>query len=124
MADRVAVMPEVREILDETRAIIGDRAVREISMFGAVALMVDDSMAVAVFRGESLLVRVRDDEDAAFLAEPDAERSYMGERSMGLSWLRVALDPEHSRLEFWVRAALRRPGKSARSASGGEPDGA
>jgi len=113
MADRVAVMPEVREILDEARTIIGDRAVREISMFGAVALMVDDSMAVAVFKSESLLVRVRDDEDAALLAEPDAERSHMGERSMGLSWLRVTLDPEHSRLQFWVQAALRRPGKSA-----------
>jgi hypothetical protein len=25
---------------------------------------------------------------------------------------RIALDAEHSRLEFWVRAALRRPGKS------------
>ncbi|MFL0565356.1 TfoX/Sxy family protein [Microbacterium sp. 179-I 1D1 NHS] len=107
------VTAEMREILDEVRTIIGDRRVREISMFGSVALMVDDSMAVAVFRDESVLVRVRDDEDAALLAEPDAERSVMGERSMGLSWLRVRLDPEHSRLEFWVRAALRRPGKSA-----------
>ncbi|WP_413354498.1 TfoX/Sxy family protein [Microbacterium sp. 1P06AB] len=107
------VTAEMREILGEVRTIIGDRRVREISMFGSVALMVDDSMAVAVFRDESVLVRVRDDEDAALLAEPDAERSVMGERSMGLSWLRVRLDPEHSRLEFWVRAVLRRPGKSA-----------
>ncbi|MEW1834704.1 TfoX/Sxy family protein [Microbacterium sp. NPDC079995] len=113
MADTARARPEVREVLDEARAIIGDRAVREIAMFGAVALMVDDSMAVAVFTGESLLVRVRDDEDAALLAEPDASRAHMGERSMGLSWLRIALDAEHSRLEFWVRAALRRPGKSA-----------
>ncbi|MFI8632778.1 TfoX/Sxy family protein [Microbacterium sp. NPDC077663] len=114
MAEMVRATPEVREILDEARTIIGDRAVREIAMFGAVALMVDDSMAVAVLKNESLLVRVRDDEDAALLAEPDATRSYMGERSMGLSWLRIALDPQHSRLEFWVRAALRRPGKRAR----------
>ncbi|MCM3697634.1 hypothetical protein [Microbacterium oleivorans] len=49
MADTARARPEVREVLDEARAIIGDRAVREIAMFGAVALMVDDSMAVAVF---------------------------------------------------------------------------
>ena len=44
----------------------------------------------------------------------DEVRTIIGERSMGLSWLRIWLDPDHSRLEFWVRAALRRPGKSAR----------
>lgn len=43
----------------------------------------------------------------------DEVRTIIGDRSMGLSWLRIRLDPDHSRLEFWMRAALRRPGKSA-----------
>ncbi|MDJ1114230.1 TfoX/Sxy family protein [Microbacterium dauci] len=114
MAKPSPTTPEVREVVDEARTLIGDRAVREIFMFGALALMVDDSMAVAVFKDESLLVRVRDDEDEALLREPDAARAEMGEgRSMGLGWVRVTLDAEHTRLPFWVAAALRRPGKSA-----------
>lgn len=76
-------------------------------MFGAVAVMVDDAMAVAVNRDSSLLVRVDPSDDARLLREHDASRAEMGKgREMGVGWLRV--DAPGERLEFWVSAALRR----------------
>jgi TfoX/Sxy family transcriptional regulator of competence genes len=101
--------PEVRQLLDEIRALITEGRIREIPMFGAVAVMVDDAMAVAVNKDGSLLVRVDPSEDEALLLEADATRAEMGKgREMGPGWLRVDLRGDSSRLEHWVTAALRR----------------
>ncbi|MFS0865831.1 TfoX/Sxy family protein [Microbacterium sp. 179-B 1A2 NHS] len=107
---RGAAAPEVREVLDEIRTLIPGREIREVAMFGAVAVMVDDAMAVAVHKDRTLLVRVAADEDDRMLDEPDARRAVMGrDRDMGAGWLHIDLDPERSRLGHWVEAALRRP---------------
>lgn len=103
---------ERRELLDRVRALLGAGEVREVSMFGAVALMVDDAMAVAVQKDGGLLVRVAPAEDGSLLAEPDATRAEMGRgRAMGTGWIRVTADGKglsDERLAFWVTAALRR----------------
>lgn len=48
----------VRELVDRVRELLPDHPVREVRMFGAVAVMLDDSMAVAAHQDGSLLVRV------------------------------------------------------------------
>jgi TfoX/Sxy family transcriptional regulator of competence genes len=102
--------PETRELLDEIRALIPEGRIREVPMFGAVAVMVDDAMVVAVNKDQSLLVRVDPAEDEALLREADASRAQMGKgREMGVGWLRADLSGNPSRLDYWVSAARRRP---------------
>ena len=58
-------------------------------MFGAVAVMVDDAMAVAAYKDGSLLVRVDPTDDPRLLQQPDVSRAEMGAgRSMGEGWIR------------------------------------
>ena len=47
-------------------------------MFGAVAVMVDDAMAVAAYQDGSLLVRVDPTDDPRLLQRPDVSRAEMG----------------------------------------------
>ena len=77
-------------------------------MFGAIAVMVDDAMAVAVHKDGSLLVRVDPAEDAWLLDCPDASRAEMGVgRSMGEGWIRVVARALRSdaALVGWLEAA-------------------
>ena len=79
-------------------------------MFGVVAIMVDDAMAVAVHKDGSLLVRVDPAEDAPLLQSPDASRAEMGAgRSMGEGWIRVEARSLRSdvALAGWLEAATR-----------------
>jgi TfoX/Sxy family transcriptional regulator of competence genes len=112
-------MPAVgtRELLDRIRAFLPDIPVREVRMFGAVAVMLDDAMVVAVSKDGSLLVRVDPAEDAQLLERPHASRAEMGAgRSMGPGWVRVdaAAVVDDETLDDWVRIAVRyrqrRPG--------------
>ncbi|MCB7135540.1 TfoX/Sxy family protein [Cellulosimicrobium marinum] len=101
-----------RALLDRVRDRLPTGAsVREVSMFGAVAVMVDDSMVVAVHKDHSLLVRVTPDDDADLGRREEASRAEMGAgRSMGTGWLRVdaAAVEADAVLDLWVGAALRR----------------
>ena len=75
------------ELLDRIRASLNEGHLREVRMFGAIAVMVDDSMAVAVHKDGSILVRVDPSEDRYLLARPGASRAEMGVgRSMGEGW--------------------------------------
>jgi TfoX/Sxy family transcriptional regulator of competence genes len=80
---------QARALIDRIRASLPDGHVREIRMFGAIAVMVDDAMAVAVRKDGSVLVRVDPAADARLLACPGASRAKMGARSMGRGWIRV-----------------------------------
>ncbi|WP_369132041.1 TfoX/Sxy family protein [Modestobacter sp. I12A-02662] len=97
-----------RELVDRVRTLLPGRQVREVRMFGALAVMVDDAMAVAAHKDGSLLVRVDPAEDARLLDSPGASRAEMGAgRSMGEGWIRVeasALRDEGS-LGGWLEAA-------------------
>lgn len=89
MSSRAAGDP-VHALLDRIRASLPGEHVREVRMFGAIAIMIDDAMAVAVHKDASLLVRVDPAEDSRLLASPGASRAEMGTgRSMGEGWIRV-----------------------------------
>ena len=105
------VTAETRGVLDRIGSALADRPLREVPMFGTIAVMLDDSMLVAVGKDRSLLVRVTPDDDAALIVRDDASRAEMGAgRSMGTGWIRVhshAVEDEET-LGFWLNAALRR----------------
>lgn len=103
--------PQVR-LLERVRGLLhGEPDVREITMFGELAVMVNDSMLVAVGRTGDLLVRVDRTRTPHLLTRPGAARAVMGPgRVMGPSWLRVeavALDDD-AELAFWITVALER----------------
>lgn len=80
-------------------------------MFGAIAVMLDDAMVVAVSKDQSLLVRVAPEDAQSLLGRPEATQAEMGtRRSMGPGWIRVEADAaaEDAQLDFWVAAAVRR----------------
>ena len=98
------------ELLDRIRASLNEGHLREVRMFGAIAVMVDDSMAVAVHKDGSILVRVDPSEDRYLLARPGASRAEMGVgRSMGEGWIRVEPGALHSdaSLHTWLQAGTR-----------------
>jgi TfoX/Sxy family transcriptional regulator of competence genes len=102
---------EQRATLDRVRPLVAGRAVREVKMFGAVAIMIDERMVAAANKDGSLLVRVADSEDARLIGEGDATRAEMGTgRDMGTGWIRadVATPAGQDRIPFWIEAALRR----------------
>ncbi len=103
-------MTAEREALaDRVRAVLpGDRAVREVSMFGGLSFMVDDSMVVAC-RDGGLLVRIDPARHDELLGLPGAEPAVMGaDRPMGPGWISVAPDglATDEQLAFWVRVGL------------------
>lgn len=99
-----------RELIDRIRTALPDDQLREVHMFGVIAIMIDNAMAVAVHKDGSLLVRVDPAEDASLLESPHVSRAEMGTgRSMGEGWIRV--NPKALRsdaaLTEWLRAATR-----------------
>ena len=107
-----------RELVDRVRTLLAGRRIREVRMFGTVAVMVDDAMAVAVHEDGDLLVRVDPAQDARLLGSPGASRAEMGTgRSMGAGWIRVEAGAlrDDAPLVDWVEAAT---GYLARRADG------
>lgn len=89
--------------------IPGGRAVREVSMFGGIAFMVDGRMLVSAGRDGSLLVRIDPSDSEELLQRAGARISFMGiDRPMGPGW--VAVDPgalsADADLKQWVDVAL------------------
>ena len=76
--------------------------VTERAMFGGIAFMVDDNMAVGV-TDDDLMVRVGKDAHDAALALPGASTMTMGEREMK-GWVRVTPDDMSSgdALSEWI----------------------
>lgn len=107
-----------RELIDRVCTLLPGGIVRQVRMFGVVAVMVDDAMAVAVHKDGSLLVRVDPAQDARLLERPDTSRAQMGAgRSMGEGWIRVearALRSDAAVID-WLRAATRHLARRASS---------
>lgn len=105
-----AMTPEQHHLVQRVRALVNDEPdVREVSMFGGRAIMVNDTMIVSAGRSGDLLVRVAADRYEALLAEPGAERARMGAgRVMGPGWITVAPEAvaDDERLAFWVDVAM------------------
>ncbi|SEK93414.1 Transcriptional regulator of competence genes, TfoX/Sxy family [Blastococcus sp. DSM 46786] len=99
------------ELADRVReALPGEKALREVKMFGGLAFMVDEKMVACVSAGGgALLVRVSRGRDAEYLGVAGARRAEMGAgRSMGEGWIAVDRDAlaEDDELRFWIDAVL------------------
>ena len=82
-----SMTPEQHHLVERVRALVDDEPdVREVSMFGGRAIMVNDKMIVSAGRSGDLLVRVAADRHETLLREPGAEQAQMGAgRVMGPS---------------------------------------
>ena len=118
-----AMAPEQRILVRRVLEHVDDEPdVREVSMFGARAIMVNNKMIVSVGRNGDLLVRVAADRHETLLGEPDAEQARMGAgRGMGPGWITVTPESiaDDARLTFWVDAAMRHN----RAVTGGQSAG-
>lgn len=97
-------------LLERVRGTLpSGRTVREVSMFGGTAFMLDERMLVSVGKDGTLLVRVDPDQHEELLQQPGARPSFMGkDRPMGPGWLTVenaGLETEAD-LARWVGTAL------------------
>jgi TfoX/Sxy family transcriptional regulator of competence genes len=107
----VVSVPYNAQLADRVRSALSDRDhVREVKMFGGLALMVDERMVVCVSGGGSdLLVRVAPERDAELVTKSGARRAEMGKnRSMGEGWITVderALESDDD-LQYWIDASL------------------
>ena len=97
--------PEQHRLVQRVRALVDDEPdVREVSMFGGRAIMVNDKMIVSAGKSGDLLVRAHE----ALLDEPGATQAQMGAgRDMGPGWITVAPEAiaNDERLAFWVDVA-------------------
>jgi hypothetical protein avisC_04022 len=112
--------PEQHHLVQRVRALVDDEPdVREVSMFGGRAIMVNDKMVVSAGKTGDLLVRVAAGRHEALLGEPGAAQARMGAgRGMGPGWITVAPEAvaDDGRLAFWVEVAMRHN----RAITGGE----
>jgi len=115
-----AMTPEQHHLVLRVRALVdGEPDVREVSMFGGRAIMVNDKMVVSAGKTGDLLVRVAAGRHEALLGEPGAAQARMGAgRGMGPGWITVAPEAvaDDGRLAFWVEVAMRHN----RAITGGE----
>ena len=115
-----AMTPEQHHLVQRVRALVDDEPdVREVSMFGGRAIMVNDKMVVSAGKTSDLLVRVAAGRHEALLGEPGAAQARMGAgRGMGPGWITVAPEAvaDDGRLAFWVEVAMRHN----RAITGGE----
>lgn len=115
-----AMTPEQHHLVLRVRALVDDEPdVREVSMFGGRAIMVNDKMVVSAGKTGDLLVRVAAGRHEALLGEPGAAQARMGAgRGMGPGWITVAPEAvaDDGRLAFWVEVAMRHN----RAITGGE----
>lgn len=86
-----------------------DRPLREVSMFGGLSFMVDDSLVVAAGRDGDLLVRIDPARYEQLLTVPGARPAVMGaDRPMGPGWITVSRDglATDGQLASWVQVGL------------------
>lgn len=102
--------PEQKSLVQRIQGLLTDQPdVREVSMFGGRAIMVNGKMIVSAGKAGDLLVRVDAAQHGRLLSEPGATQPHMGTgRSMGPGWITVAADAiaTDERLTFWVDAAI------------------
>lgn len=93
------------------RHLAGQASLREVSMFGGRAFMVDERLVVSVGKGGDLLLRCPPDRVDDLLRRPGASWAQMRERPMGRGWLRVAAAEltDEMVLGQWLAVAVESP---------------
>ncbi|MFC0675667.1 TfoX/Sxy family protein [Brachybacterium hainanense] len=105
-------IPEAQAaLLARIRALLPpDAALREVSMFGGRALMLEGRMLVSAGKDGSLLVRIDPSWHGELLEHPGAGPAMMGAaRPMGEGWITVdaAALAEDAPLAEWIETARR-----------------
>lgn len=99
-----------RELVDRVRtALPQDREVREVAMFGGIAIMLDGAMVVSAGKDGDLLVRIDPDDHDRLVARPGAQPAVMKRgREMGPGWISVSADAiaTDEQLATWLQVAL------------------
>ncbi|MCS4593363.1 MULTISPECIES: TfoX/Sxy family protein [Brevibacterium] len=102
--------PEQTSLIERIRALIVEEpVVREVSMFGGRAVMVNEKMIVSAGKTGDLLARVDPDCHDKLIERPEAARATMGaDRDMGPGWINVSAESvrDGETLAFWVETAL------------------
>jgi hypothetical protein len=96
------------ELAERLRALLaGQPTLREMTMFGGLAFLVNGHMAVAASGGGGLLLRCDPERSAEYTSQPHVGRFEMRGRAMA-GWLRV--DPaavgDDAALRRWVDVGL------------------
>jgi hypothetical protein len=88
--------------------LVSYRNVREVRMFGGLAFMVDERMAVSAARGGDLLVRTDPSRYDDLLQQGGVPAQMSADRPMGRGWLSVPAEQirEDERLLFWLNVGL------------------
>ncbi|ROZ63591.1 TfoX family protein [Kocuria soli] len=98
-----SLVDRIRRLLDPTLPV------REVSMFGGRAIMVNDKMLVSAGKDGRLLVRVDAQQHEKLLQQPGTSQAEMGiGRTMGPGWITVEQDELTSdkKLAEWVTIAM------------------
>ncbi|MGW4368945.1 TfoX/Sxy family protein [Nocardia takedensis] len=98
------------DLVERLRAALADQpTLREVSMFGGRAFMVNDKMVACVRKQGDLLVRVAADRHEELLRERGATWAEMKpDRRMAAGWLSITATTltDDDALSFWLTAAL------------------
>lgn len=100
------------------RCLAGHASLREVSMFGGRAFMVDDTLVVSVGERGDLLLRCAPDRVEELLECPGASWAQMRERPMSRGWLRVTGDEvsDDGMLGEWIAVAVEGASRSGAAA--------
>lgn len=102
--------PEQTALIERLRALLIDEpVVREVSMFGGRAVMVNEKMIVSALKHGGMLVRVDAERHMELLGMPGAVQAEMGSgREMGPGWIAVDADAIRTgkQLSSWVGIAM------------------
>ena len=97
-------------LLVRLRKLLHDEPIsREVTMFGARAIMVRGKMLCCARKDGNLLAHIDPAADAEMSQQPGASPAEMGPgREMGPGWLHVAAGSiaDDDRLQFWLDACL------------------
>ena len=97
-------------LLVRLRKLLHDEPIsREVTMFGARAIMVRGKMLCCALKGGDLLAHIDPADDTEMSQQPGASPAEMGPgREMGPGWLHVAAGSiaDDDRLQFWLDACL------------------
>lgn len=98
------------DLAKRLRALLFDEpTLREVSMFGGRAFMVNGKIIVSALKDGDLLVRVAAEKHNELLLKPGAVPAEMGAgRGMGPGWIAVKSEAiaDTGSLSWWIAAAL------------------
>lgn len=101
---------EQGRLVERLRAVLASEPrVREVSMFGGRAIMVNEKIIVSVQKDGGLLLRVDARQHEELIRSPGASQARMGHgRGMGPGWIMLAAKAVESdeALASWVKLAM------------------